>query len=275
MLKTFTEFSTKATLKISNQSLLEQYKNASQIGLYTFIISNKSAIKLVVDGVPLELSPNQILSLTPIQYLQYIESGDCLVYQFNREFYCIKDHDQEIGCAGLLFFGNEQIPIISLDKTEQQKFKLLHEIILDELETEDNIQAEMLRMLLARFIIKTTRLLKKESNLTNITKSTDDTLRQFNLLVETYFKKAHQVSFYAEKLNKSPKTLSNSFAKSGQSPLRIIHDRLVLETKRQLKYTDKTAKEIAYSIGFEDASHLSRLFKKQTNLTPSEFKKQL
>lgn len=273
MLKTFTEFSTNAILKVSNHSLLESYKNGQQIGLYTFIISNNSDIKITVDNVPLTLKPHQILALTPIQHFQYIDGKDCVVYQFNREFYCIKDHDKEVGCAGVLFFGNDFIPVITLDKKEQDKFNLLHDVLLDEIETKDTIQAEMLRMLLARFIIKTTRILKANTFETP-SKASDDTLRQYNFLVETHFKASHKVSFYADLLNKSAKTLSNSFAKLGQSPLKIIHERLVLETKRQLMYTNKTAKEIAYDIGFEDASHLSRLFKKQTNLTLSEFKKQ-
>lgn len=275
MLKTFTEFSTNATLKIADQSLLQTFTSSEQIGLYTFIISGNNNISVLVDGVPVVLKPHQILSLTPIQYFQFIEGDDSVVYQFNREFYCIKDHDKEVGCAGVLFFGNDTIPIISLNENEQHKFNVLHDMFLDEIETEDTIQAEMLRMLLARFIIKTTRLLKNETPTTTLNKATDETLRQFNLLVETHFKEAHQVSFYAEKLFKSPKTLSNSFAKMGQSPLKIIHERLVLETKRQLMYTDKTAKQIAYDIGFEDASHLSRLFKKQTSITLSDFKKGL
>jgi len=275
MLKTFTEFSTNATLKIADQSLLQTFTSSEQIGLYTFIISGNNNISVLVDGVPVVLKPHQILSLTPIQYFQFIEGDDSVVYQFNREFYCIKDHDKEVGCAGVLFFGNDTIPVISLNENEQHKFNVLHDMFLDEIETEDTIQAEMLRMLLARFIIKTTRLLKNETPTTTLNKATDETLRQFNLLVETHFKEAHQVSFYAEKLFKSPKTLSNSFAKMGQSPLKIIHERLVLETKRQLMYTDKTAKQIAYDIGFEDASHLSRLFKKQTSITLSDFKKGL
>jgi len=273
MLKTFTEFSTNAILKISNETLLKSYKKVKQIGFHTFIISGDSSISLVVDGVPLTLKPHQILSLSPIQYFQYIEGKDAVVYQFNREFYCIKDHDKEVGCAGILFFGNDFIPVISLEKKEQQKFKMLHEVILDEIETQDTIQAEMLRMLLARFIIITTRILKANT-LQTPSKTSDDTLRQFNVFVETHYKESHKVGFYADLLNKSPKTLSNSFSKLGQSPLKIIHERLVLETKRQLMYTNRSAKEIAYDIGFEDASHLSRLFKKQTNLTLSQFKKQ-
>ena len=93
--------------------------------------------------------------------------------------------------------------------------------------------------------------------------------------MEQHFKTEHSVAFYAEKLFRSPKTLSNNFAKLNRSPLQIIHNRIVLETQRQLVYTDKTAKEIAYDIGFEDASHLSRLFKKHTALSPSDYKKRL
>ena len=66
-----------------------------------------------------------------------------------------------------------------------------------------------------------------------------------------------------------------NFAKLNRSPLQIIHKRIVLEAQRLLSYTDKTAKEIAYEVGFEDASHLSRLFKKYTSQSPSVYKKGL
>ena len=273
MTKTFTEFSTNATLKVGDELLLTTFSDSKAIGLYTFIWARKTPIHVMVDGVPLTIKAHQILSLTAIQYFQFIEGSDAIVYQFNREFYCIKDHDKEVGCVGLLFFGNEHIPVITLNEDEQRKFSVLHEVFLDELETTDTIQAEMLRMLMARFIIKTTRLLKNETGHKPTLKGTNDTIRHFNLLVESHYKEEHSVSFYADQLNKSPKTLSNSFAKYGKSPLQIIHDRIVLETKRQLLYSDKSSKEIAYDIGFDDASHLSRLFKKQTSITPSEFKK--
>lgn len=276
MQKTFTEFSTNAILKIGDEELLGPYKIASQPDLYTFIRTNNSRAEIVVDSIPYTIESNSILVLTVLQYFQYISGEDLVVYQFNREFYCIKDHDQEVSCAGLLFFGNIHIPIMELNEDENRKFKTLHEVFLDEFETKDTIQAEMLRMLTARFIIINTRLLKSKEGFVKTTKNTKiDLLRAFNILVETHFKTDHSVSFYAGKLFKSPKTLSNTFAKLNTSPLQIIHNRIVLETKRLLIYTDKTAKEIAYEVGFEDASHLSRLFKKNTSLSPSDFKKQL
>jgi AraC-like DNA-binding protein len=276
MTHTFKEFSTEALFKLGNSQNLSAYSQSKQVGLYTFIWANSNPIELIIDSVPLILEPNSVLALTPIQYIEYLSGDDAVVYQFNREFYCIKDHDQEVSCAGMLFFGNTNIPIISLDDQEQPKFKTLHEVFLDELNTKDNIQAEMLRMLMARFIIKCTRLLKNHEGVVETPKSSKvDLLRSFNLLVEEHFKSEHSVAFYADKLYKSPKTLSNSFAKLNRSPLQIIHQRIILEAKRLLTYSNKSAKEIAFEVGFEDASHLSRLFKKHTSLSPSEFKKSL
>ncbi len=270
----FTEFSTGAFLTIGDENLLNEFRTSKELGHFSFIWTQDTEAVFVIDGIPTTVAPNSIVSLTPIQHLQYVEGENLRVYEFNREFYCIKDHDKEVSCVGLLFYGNEHIPIISLTEPEQEKYALLHQIFLDELETTDTIQAEMLRMLLARFIIKTTRLLKQNGATQNLYESKIELLRKFNLLVDTHFKKEHSVAFYAELLHKSPKTLSNSFGKLDKSPLKIIHDRIILEAKRLLRYTDKSAKQIAYEVGFDDASHLSRLFKKQTGTSPSQFKKE-
>ncbi|MCK8479125.1 AraC family transcriptional regulator [Psychroserpens algicola] len=276
MIHTFKEFSTNAIFNIGNETDLKSFQTPKQADFYTFIWAQTEPIDIIIDSLPISLAPHSILALTPIQYLQYVDGQNAIVYQFNREFYCIKDHDQEVSCVGVLFFGNVNIPIIHLDESEQRKFNILHEVFIDELDTKDTIQAEMLRMLMARFIIKSTRLLKAKEGIVETAKSSKvSLLRSFNYLVEQHYKTEHSVSFYAAQLFKSPKTLSNNFAKFNQSPLQIIHERIVLETKRLLIYTDKTAKEIAYDVGFEDASHLSRLFKKYTSLSPSDFKKQL
>ncbi len=274
MIKEFKEFSTGAILKIANEELLQSYTTSKLIELYTFIWVRDTDISIEIDGISTTVKKDKIVVLTPNQYFRFIDGSNILIYQFNREFYCIKDHDKEVSCVGVLFYGNTSISIVELNTKEQNKLEQLHKVFLDELETVDTIQAEMLRMLMSRFIITTTRLIKQQSNYANLGDQVD-LIRNFNILVDTYFRKEHAVGFYAQKLFKSPKTLSNNFAKFEKSPLQIIHDRIILEAKRLLIYTDKSAKEIAYEIGFEDASHLSRMFKRHTSLSPSEFKKQL
>lgn len=272
MITSFTEFSTNAQLRIGDESLLEQQESTKQLGLFTLIWSKEKTLNLVIDGQPIQLAANNIVSLTPIQYLEFPENANAIIYQFNREFYCIKDHDKQVSCAGLLFYGNQHVPIVSLDETERRKFDLLHQVFLEEISTTDNVQAEMLRMLMARLVIKITRLLKTTGSTQELYEGKIELLRQYNQLVETHFREEHGVAFYADQLHKSPKTLSNSFLKLDTSPIKIIHERIILEAKRQLKYTDKSAKEIAYDIGFDDASHLSRMFKKVTGISPSAFR---
>ncbi len=273
MIKEFTEFSTAAILKTGDEELLASFSTSKLIGLYTFIWVKDSETTLEIDGIVTTIGKDTIVVLTPNQYFKFISGSGLIVYQFNREFYCIKDHDKEVSCMGILFYGNSTIPIIELSTKERSKLDVFHQIFLEELDTVDTIQAEMLRMLMARFIITTTRLVKQQGDY-GTNENQVDLIKEFNALVEFNFRKEHSVGFYAEKLFKSPKTLSNNFAKFDKSPLQIIHDRIILEAKRLLIYTDKTAKEIAYEIGFEDASHLSRMFKKHTSFSPSDFRKQ-
>ncbi|MEP0265833.1 helix-turn-helix domain-containing protein [Dokdonia sp.] len=271
MKKQFSEFTTNAIFYYGDEEILAPYIESKPLTLFTFIWAQKNPVSLRLDQVDFILQPGQIIALTPLHHLQYIE-GSAVVYQFNREFYCIKDHDKEVGCVGILFYGNSEMPIINLDGDQKYKLEMLHEVFLEELETKDSIQAEMLRLLMARFIIKITRLMKTQGHYGQVHDEKLEIIRMFTFLVEWHFRKEHSVSFYASQLNKSPKTISNYFSKFDKTPLQIIHDRIVLEAKRLLTYTDKSAKEIAFEVGFHDASHLSRLFKKQTGESPSAFK---
>jgi len=126
-------------------------------------------------------------------------------------------------------------------------------------------------LLIKNFIIKSTRLIKKQQ--LNISVPKQDLLNKFNILVEQHFMNERQVSFYADKLFKSPKTLSNQFKKLNTNPLQIIHDRIILETKRLLQYSELSFKEISFQLGYKDPSGLSRLFKNQTSISPSYFRK--
>ncbi|NPA08854.1 MAG: helix-turn-helix domain-containing protein, partial [Chlorobi bacterium] len=49
--------------------------------------------------------------------------------------------------------------------------------------------------------------------------------------------------------------------------------RIFLEAKRLLLFTDKSVKEITYELGFEDVSYFSNFFKRLSGNTPVSFKK--
>ena len=229
--------------------------------------------KVMIDGTEHEFPPNTLLTLLFDQTFSFEQPADIVAWQFNREFYCIIDHDNEVSCVGFLFGSTDHL-FIKLGEQAQQKLKLLLDVFIEEFKTSDNIQNEMLLVLLKRLIIYVTGLARSEY--VPIKKMQDEKfniIRKFNLLVEANFKSEHSVSFYAEQLCKSPKTLSNFFAiYNNKTPSQVIQERIVIEAKRLLSYTEKTIKQITFELGFEDVSHFSKFFKKSALVSPLDFR---
>lgn len=228
--------------------------------------------KLIIDGQEYFFTKNQIVFLTEFHHV-IVKSIDKIRFlRFNRSFYCVLDHDAEVGCKGILFFGASQLPIIKIPDEDIEQFETLWKMFEIEMLSKDNLQIEMLQMMLKRYLILCTRLFKQQAHYPN-EKVALNIVREFNFLVEQYFKAKHTVAEYAQLLNKSPKTLSNIFSKiSSKSPLQYIQERKMLEAKRLLRYSDKQIQEIAYEIGYDDIQTFSRFFKKQEGISPSIFK---
>ena len=163
---------------------------------------------------------------------------------------------------------------ITLNEEESEEMNHLEKVFSNELLLKDNFQGEMLRTLLKRVIIKTTRIAKLQcESYQQFPDEKMDVVRKFALLLEGNFRQEHEVKFYAAALNKSPKTLSNVFALLKQpAPSVLIRNRIILEAKRYLHYTEKSAKEISYELGFESPAHFSRFFKIYSGTNISAFK---
>ena len=230
---------------------------------------------LIIDGKEYSFKKNQIVFLTEFHKVTVKKLDEIRFIKFNRSFYCVIDHDEEVGCKGILFFGASQVPFINIPDDEVEQFEILWKMFSIEMQSEDNLQTEMLQMMLKRYLILCTRLLKVQAHYpTKIIES--DIVREFNFLVEQHFKTKHSVSEYAELLNKSPKTLSNLFSKiSSKTPLQYIQDRKMLEAKRLLHHSKLQIQEVAYEIGYDDIQTFSRFFKKKEGVSPSEFKGQV
>jgi AraC family transcriptional activator of pobA len=178
------------------------------------------AQRIYVDDIGYEL-PEDGLALLVVAHTFYFDRPeDIVAWGFNRDFYCVIDHDQEVSCAGFIFYGFPNPMILAPDENTVRKISLLLPVFTDEFKDNDNLQGEMLRMLLKRLIVIITRTAKKQLLPEDTLAPEYDLSRQFSLLVEQNFREKHQVADYATLLFKSPKTLSNVFHKlGGNSPL--------------------------------------------------------
>jgi len=227
--------------------------------------------ELKIDGKSKRFYKNEILFLTEFHKIEIDRIGVIQFIRFNRSFFCIIDHDSEIGCKGVLFFGSSNIPVIKIPKSDLRKFESFWKMFLLESEEEDSFQIEMIRTMLKRYVILCTRIYKDQNNL--IHEEESSLIREFNFLVEQHFRDKHRVSDYASLLNRSPKTLSNIFQKhSSKSPLQFIQNRKILESKRLLGYSDLQVQEIGHQIGYDDIQSFSRFFKRQTGQSPVSYR---
>jgi AraC-like DNA-binding protein len=241
-----------------------------------FVWNNDKAQQVWIDETTYIFPCHSLLPLMGNQHVRFERPEQLIAWQFNRAFYCILNHDKEVGCIGFLFYGIRFPFFIQLNEKETGTFSTITQTFREEFNEPDNYQGEMLRSLLKRIIIKATRIGKSQTeSYKDYSDEKLDLVRNFALLVEGHFKKEHEVQFYAAALHKSPKTLANLFALYRQpSPLKIIHDRIILEAKRLLYYTDRSAKEIAYALGYDNPEHFGRFFKSKTGSNISTFKKE-
>lgn len=172
----------------------------------------------------------------------------------------------------------KEIPLIDLiDSTDDSmtlsadKFKLLlqlFEVGLNLHEVRDAYLGISLEATLVNIIVEVIRLhpLKKEAKPHSVA-------HQFKALLETHFKSHHDLEFYAKQLGLSPKGLSMQLSRSlGQSARSLIHERIFLEAKRYLAFSDMPIGLISQELGFEDQNYFARFFKKIQGISPTEFR---
>jgi AraC family transcriptional activator of pobA len=229
--------------------------------------------KLTIDGIPHTFNANQLISLSQQHHVQYDEISDMMMLRFNSEFYCVINHDSEVGCKGILYYTPAKIPVVLIEGPAIPIMNNAWDITHMEFEMKDSLQLEMLQGQLKRILILCTRTYKKQGIMAFISDNQHELVREFNFLVEENFRDQHSVSHYAGLLHKSPKTITNTFKKIGEkSPIQAIHDRIILEAKRLLQYTKKDISEIAYELGFKNVQGFSRFFKTQAGQSPSDFR---
>lgn len=98
---------------------------------------------------------------------------------------------------------------------------------------------------------------------------------QFQRLVENHFFEWSQVGEYAKRLGCVGKSITRATtAVAGMSAKAFISARINLEAKRLLVHTESSISAIGEKLGFADPTHFVKFFKRETGVTPAEFRRQ-
>jgi len=239
---------------------------------YMLALVKEGDSKHWVDMVPYTLKPDTFYFSTPDQI--HVKERSVPFYgtmlMFSKEFLAIGDNVslKSLPIIHNIHGGHE----LQLSKEDLAFIEDLLDKMYAEYNNVKDYKSNMIQAYLRVLLIYVSRLYNEQFTQSDLL-AERGVLKKYLSLIDKHFTELHEVSAYAKYLNISASHLSDVIKQqSGRSAIEHIHERLILEAKRLLFHTDCSVKEIAFQLGFEDASYFNRFFKRSTSTTPLAFR---
>ena len=172
-----------------------------------------------------------------------------------------------------------QSPIYTLSEELTALSKIYHQQIRTLCHSENPLFRDQLlqihiQALLYAFIREVSEELRQSSS-QGLTRA-DQQVRLFFDLLAMHRGRIRSVSEVATLMNLTPKHLSRVIKEqTGETPIHFIHQYMMRVITQELRYSTKTAKEIAFQQGFSSLAFFGKFVKQQTGLTPTEYRRKL
>jgi AraC-like DNA-binding protein len=243
---------------------------------YTVIWPVNATGKHIIDFKEYPILPDHIFFVSPGQVHQIISNRKPVGYVilFSPEFLEKNSIRNEFIADLKLFQKSDETPPLPVSDKMASTLKIFAEQMLTAFHSHNDMFLETIGAYLKLFLIECNGhcSLNPGTNLQNIEVS-KVLVKNFKALVEKNFNKRHQVKYYAESLNITPNYLNEVIKAALNIPAKdFLQNRLILEAKRMVVFTSKSAKEIGFELGFEDPSHFSKFFRSNTGQSLQEFK---
>ncbi|MAW86634.1 MAG: AraC family transcriptional regulator [Phyllobacteriaceae bacterium] len=131
------------------------------------------------------------------------------------------------------------------------------------------IRAHMLLVLVALLRLSETRLSGTQAR-----RDRDfEIVTRYRGALEAHFRSQKGLTFYARSLGISTQRLNTACkARAGRTASELLHERVIIEAKRNLLYTEMTVAEIGHAIGYDDPAYFNRFFSQRVGVPPGTFR---
>lgn len=218
-----------------------------------------------------------LLFFTPYQAIRLAPEGPlrATAVRFHANFLCIETYHHEVGCNGVLFNDPYGTPAVALDDRAGTDVADLVARMQGELSDCGLAHAEVLLSYLKILLVRATRLKREQQGAGPgpAAGRLPPPLPELRELIEQHYRRLHAPADYAGLLHTTPKALGRTVkAHLGKTLTALIQERVLNHAKWELLHTLRPVKEIAREVGYDDELYFSRLFKKATARSPSEFR---
>lgn len=247
------------------------------LDFHDIVLVTRGRGTFVLDGVPLEVRPGRILFTTPGQVRRWRVpklDGICLFFPalFLQEFF----RDTQF-VDRLPYFRHEAGEECGLGLAPRTASTLRRQMLAmrDELQRIRPDSVHLLRAQLHEILIRLARLYTAAHPAPS-PPPTHPVVRRYQELVERHFRHLHRTADYTRRLSITTGHLTALCRKQlGRSAKQLLQERIAVEARRFLLYTDRTAESIAQDLGFADPSYFGRFFRKMSGMSPRKFRSAL
>ncbi|GHN01651.1 hypothetical protein WSM22_31400 [Cytophagales bacterium WSM2-2] len=161
---------------------------------------------------------------------------------------------------------------ITLDNAARERVRKVFEILNEILHAEKQLTDSEIILAYFNLLLSELNSAYFKNEAVDIVNTNLSKFVEFKLMVETHLTEQPSINTIAEKLALTTNSLYRLVKEySGTSPKDFFTNRLMIEAQRKLRYSNLSVKELAYELGFNDPDYFSRLFKKSTGKSVSEF----
>jgi AraC family transcriptional regulator, transcriptional activator of pobA len=254
------------------------FDHVQRVNYYSLIWIKSGIGKCKVDFSEFDVTEKTLFAFSPYQpfMFSFNEKVEGIAIQFHPDFYCIHMHQKEVACNGVLFNNIYEPPFTNIDVAVETSFHLIIDQMKTEMQNPALAQYELLVSYLKIFLINASRL--KTQQQPEVSNKIDGLREPFILqdlkeAIEKDFKVKHSASDYADVLNISANALAKIVKTYFNKTLTdLISERIIIEAKRELYLTNKSVKEIAFELGYNDEHYFSRFFKNNADVSPQMYR---
>ena len=238
---------------------------------YAIAFILKGTLKLAVDFTDYTVSPGMVYFITPGQVsstIKVAEEGFGIL--FKKDF--LTHQGAVKWLQGLpIFHQVHSAPYFNISMASHERLTFYLQGMLQEYQSTAPYKYDSIKANLTLTLIYLSRLYKMEQGEEH--KEHNHTLLRFESLIDEHHQEIKSVKEYAEMLYMTPQNLNRITKKvTGKNASDLINDKVLIEIKRYLLFTDKSIEEIAYQLNFFDNSYFTKYFKKATGMTPKAFR---
>ena len=215
------------------------------------------------------MNRRQMFFITPGQVHDVHELPDRLfAISFNAEFINAQAQSQ-LPIDRLFLQNRSKVPYVFIDSQGEKELSALIGILSRELDS-PSADKDLQNTLLVSFLRYVMRYL--DDNL-SVSPQTDKRMVKLLTLIDDNFRERKDTGFYADQLSMTGKRL-NELARQqfSKTVTQLLHDKVIVEARRELAFTAKTIKTIAYELGYKDTSYFCRFFKRLSDQSPQSFR---